>query len=273
MAGRRRGAVALLGCLALGALGVTPGEAALLAQYQLEEAPTNGASLADSSGNGNGATLTSTTASSVAGVVGNGINFGSDGYASTVAAIAPSGAGERTIDTFFNPLSNGGPQGQNAIFGYGNNTAGEYFQLTYENGASQGTGADGLFLRHWGGWIQFGSGLGLMDAWHHLAVRVNPGATDFNDVDVFLDGTALSVTAVSNASALSLGIATAETNLVIGASIANPLATRFNGSIDEFRIHDNALSNGEIAAQAAIPEPSAALLGALGLLALVRRKR
>ncbi|BCX48054.1 hypothetical protein HAHE_19620 [Haloferula helveola] len=51
------------------------------------------------------------------------------------------------------------------------------------------------------------------------------------------------------------------------------LDNSFNGDMDDFRIYDNALSAGEIAGLAAIPEPSVALLACLGLAAVVRRRR
>ena len=46
----------------------------------------------------------------------------------------------------------------------------------------------------------------------------------------------------------------------------------FNGVLDDLRVYNNALSASEVAALA-VPEPSIALLGAIGAIGLVRRRR
>jgi hypothetical protein len=51
------------------------------------------------------------------------------------------------------------------------------------------------------------------------------------------------------------------------------LDNAFNGDMDDFRLYNNALTAGEIASLAVIPEPSGVLLALFGLAALARRRR
>lgn len=179
----------------------------------------------------------------------------------------PSGASERTIALFFNQDTDNA--GQDKLFGYGTNVAGQALDISLEGG--------GIRLRHFGGNITYGSGLdfdGVDAGWHHLAVRVNASASTFADIDVFLDGNLLAVTGTGgggtgvalNTAASPFGIAT--TSIDTGGAIPNG----FDGSLDELRIYDNALTDQEIAALA-VPEPGSLALIVMGGAMLVRRRR
>lgn len=96
------------------------------------------------------------------------------------------------------------------------------------------------------------------NVWQHLAYTWNAGA-----VEVFING--LSVFTASS----GFSDETVE-QYTIGGNATD----FFNGRIDELKIHSGVLSQSQIIATALpIPEPAAALLGTLGLLALLKRRR
>ncbi len=98
-------------------------------------------------------------------------------------------------------------------------------------------------------------------AWHHLAMVSNGTTMEF-----FVDGVSKgSVAYAGNTSALD----------AIQLAGAYGDGRKQNVQIDDLGIWNEALSSTQIANFSinAIPEPSAALLGALGLLALLRRRR
>jgi len=228
--------------------------AAELAHWKLDESPlVDGMAIADSAGDPDDGTLVLGSATSEDTLFNRGIRFtwgGGTRAEVKVPGIVPSGAAERSFAAWIWP-SGPSDQGNNKIFGYGAPTAGNAFDVGYENGATQGTGSPGIFLRHWGGWIQFGDNVELADQFHHLVVRVNAGASTFADVQVFVDGVELPQVAeggggsaqVLNTSASGFSIAGSEPTPVPG----------FRGVIDEFRIYDHALSAQEIAELAVRP--------------------
>ena len=95
--------------------------------------------------------------------------------------------------------------------------------------------------------------------WHHLAYRAQG-----SNYEVFLDGSLVLASQVTNYT----GTLNSHTTIVIGRQGGEA----WDGLMDDFQVYDNALSNGAIAALA-VPEPSTALLGALSLVALLRRRR
>jgi hypothetical protein len=215
------------------------------------------------------------------GVFGEAYLFGGGANNLTTVPIStvPSGAAARTVSIWFNQSS---ALEQSKIWGYGAGTSGNAFDMSLEGG--------GVRLRHFGGNITYGTGLNFVDGvgdaagWNHLAVRVNanPAAdpianpSTFALVDVFLNGTQLSVTATASG---GTGVTLDTTDSVFGVgttSISDGGASTygFNGLLDELKIYDNALTNTEIASLAVIPEPSAtALIGLAGLALFLRRRR
>lgn len=103
-------------------------------------------------------------------------------------------------------------------------------------------------------------------AWHHLGITVADST-----LTLYVDGTARGTAAYTGSGSVS----------------AFQLASRFGdgtralaAEIDDVAVYDTALSTGQmnfLATNAAVtnpvPEPTATLLGALGLLALLRRRR
>jgi len=96
------------------------------------------------------------------------------------------------------------------------------------------------------------------DAWHHVAVTYSAGL-----FSVYLDYN-LVITAFDPAGDVRYD---ANSTFNVGGGSGRA----FNGLIDEVRFSDTVLSSNDFLR--AIPEPSAALLGALGLLGLLRRRR
>jgi arylsulfatase A-like enzyme len=178
----------------------------------------------------------------------------------TASAIMPTGTNPVTISVWFRQTAN---SGQNKLFGYGSSnldndaTTGEAMDLSLEGG--------GIRLRNYNGNITYGSGydfLGADSGWHHLAVRVDSGATTFHDVTLFLDGAPLGVSLDNTALADTLNIASSPLgvgNVGYDATLQNG----FTGLLDEMRIYDTALSDAEIQALAvAPPAPPVATINA-----------
>ncbi len=94
-------------------------------------------------------------------------------------------------------------------------------------------------------------------------------------------GSSINITTYINGQAAGAVLNSPNTNAtdfnVIGLNIGMHRAESraFDGQIDELMVFDNALSSTEVndLYLSQVPEPSAALLGGLGLLALVRRRR
>lgn len=163
------------------------------------------------------------------------------------AGIVPSGAAERTLTIWFNQARKTG--NQDKILGYGLGLPGKAFDISLENG--------GITLRHFGGNITYGSGYNFIDSgWHYLALRVNPGAKTFANVDVFLNGQQLPVSATSGGGT-GVALDTADSAFGVGTSSiseARAMEQGFNGWLDELKIYDRALSNQALENVDWIPE-------------------
>jgi hypothetical protein len=115
--------------------------------------------------------------------------------------------------------------------------------------------------------------------WHFVAVTV-PNAATFADIAWYAGVRGGSLSGDLNTITSALAIATGTGPLAFGDSI---LATGTNdrvpnGYIDDFQLYDEVLTSQQISflynnPGSVIPEPSAALLGGLGFLALLRRRR
>lgn len=114
--------------------------------------------------------------------------------------------------------------------------------------------------------------------WHMAATIIEAGDT-INTIQFYLDGDLVTTTGNNasttiNTSGTGPGGAFTPNEFFIGSS--GNTTGHFTGSIDDVRIYNTALSKSEldtIRAAMAVPEPSAALLGGVGLLLLLRRRR
>ena len=264
--------------------------AALIAHYTFDDIDTSGKTALDVAGSNDAAPTGANGGTGIttgqAGVIGQAFSFaGNDGapgagglpavesLLAVPAGVVPFGAAERTFAVWINQTGN---NNRNKVFGYGagnidgNGNTGESFDVGLEAG--------GVRNRNFNGNITYGSGLNLLnDGWHHLAVRVNPGATNFGDVDYFLDGVLL---APQNGSDPDLNdtLAIPDSPFGIGGTsvVGGINNSGFQGLLDDFRIYDNALTNSEIAALAvvpAIPEPTTAILALMCSVGLSVRYR
>lgn len=109
-----------------------------------------------------------------------------------------------------------------------------------------------------------------IDQWAHVAVVYSKTASN---CDLYIDGshvasnyTGYAISAHPTAEALSLG----------SYGRYTPSLNYYNGALDDFRVYNNALSAGEVAELATVPEPSSIVMLCAGLLGLVmayRRRR
>ncbi|MFD0894594.1 LamG domain-containing protein [Luteolibacter ambystomatis] len=102
---------------------------------------------------------------------------------------------------------------------------------------------------------------GFNGNWHHIAVTWNNGTvTSYVDGNVFALGSAATTFTDEAGTIFRIGSNSNNTDF-------------FNGRIDELKIYNTAMNVNQIRLEAvAVPEPSVALIGSLGLLALVRRR-
>ncbi len=113
-------------------------------------------------------------------------------------------------------------------------------------------------------------------AWHFITV-VMPAGGSFNDIAWYVDG---SSTNLNPGSASDVAVNTGIGPLVFGSSIniVDGFDATPNGFLDDFQLYDGVLTTSEIQflynnPGSVIPEPAAALLGSLGMLVLLRRRR
>ncbi|RYD46747.1 MAG: LamG domain-containing protein [Verrucomicrobiaceae bacterium] len=99
------------------------------------------------------------------------------------------------------------------------------------------------------------------NVWEHVAYTYNNG-----NIQVFRNGILVYspvATAFNN-----------ETSATFAIGMDAGYASFFNGRIDEIQIYDNAMTAANIVTAAStIPEPTAVVLGSIGLLGLLRRRR
>lgn len=226
-----------------------------LVAYSFDNGTVSATAVSDVSGNNRNGTLVASAdapATGEGGIFGESVRFASgdspQGVVNVPATAIPSGADPRTFSLWFNADEF---VGQNTLLGYGANSAGRGFEVGLEAG--------GIRLRHYGGNITFGQGFDFLNAdagWHHLAVRVNAGATTFAGVQIFLDGVSLPVVATGGGGTTTALNTTASSTLTLaGSSVVGsiPASSEYAGRIDEFAVWDTALISPQIITLAQVP--------------------
>lgn len=176
-------------------------------------------------------------------VIENLINAGTNGPGGN------GGVGNMTVMGWINLDTASGNQ---RIFGTGTSGLG---------GWGFGTSGSNLIFTTFGGADRRGTGGLVVGTWYHIAATY-----DDNSLDFFVNGTSVGTTNGPDAGKFTEEIGT---SFRVGAS-NNGVDQNF-GRYDEVKVFDTVLTAAEIQS-AAIPEPSTALLGALGALALLRRR-
>ena len=243
------------------------GRSDVIAYYQLEGKPTL-PTVPDSSTNGNDAAQNDIIYRSIAGPR---PATGWDGFDATNESYDFRGGGDISLGASAQAASELSTMTFSAMVRMDGNS------VIYE----AGTGTDNPFqIQHWNNsgykiYIKLGDGKArgfgqnvLSDAeWHHLVVTRN-GTNVLTDVAVYVDGVAMSQTALGTGS-----MSTADA-IRIGARADG--TQRADGGMDEVALFNTELSASDVTDlyNAAIPEPATmTLLGVGGLLALVRRRR
>jgi hypothetical protein len=157
------------------------------------------------------------------------------------------GTSPRTISVWFKlpTLTFGGrsPPPIMDIFGYGDQSAsGNKFQLAYENpnqtcGASSGLGVDVQNARQTFTWA--GADLN----WHHLAAVLPSGATNANQILVYLDGALMTSASCTSSNQV---LSTTNTQMAIGLGANSGGSVLFTSTLDEGRVYNRALSASEV---------------------------
>lgn len=110
--------------------------------------------------------------------------------------------------------------------------------------------------------------------WHHLAIVVPVDGAIVNNVLWYFDGGTLGGGSQGTFSGSTTGIATGDGPLRMGDGYQD-LGRDFKGSLDDVHLYDSALSAGEIASLAAIPEPATLGMVAVfgGAILFIRRNK
>lgn len=273
----------LCGLTVLGLALTSTSHAALVGYWRFNEGV--GTTAVDSSGNGYNASFSAGTQN-----VQNGWSGGATTSPSNVPPAATPGVGDNAMDDLgFNShadvtaaafiatmsvapaftlsmwinLNTGGAWPNMFAFMNGNNR--QWF-------TQLGNGGDTNMYSYFAGpnyTIGGGAGSPTQDAWHNF-VFTQDGTT----YKVYRDGSPI----YSTASTVKIGTFTSFQ--IGGASYNNGTFTSIEGSIDEVAVFNNALTASEVTAAYnngvplnLVPEPTAALLGGLGVLSLLRRRR
>jgi len=202
---------------------VDPGDANMVGAWNFNEG--NGTSTADASGNGRTGTIVEATWD--AGIQGSALLFGETAYVET-GYTGITGTGSRTYTAWIKTV-----EADRTIMSCGLNTTGNKWRIRLDP-----TG--GLRVEVNGG-FHYGQAFLADDEWHHTAVTLaDDGTPDVSDTLLYVDGQPETTRAIQSTAMdtdptgeFRIGMATYDT---VG----------FIGLIDDVRVYDRALSDGEV---------------------------
>lgn len=208
-----------------------------------EVVDANGATVVDLSGNGNDGTIVGDdVVIGVPGVANEALQFPGDRTRDRVevaAGVVPVGAAERAFSLWFSQVGIAANNNQPKLIGYGARAAGQALDVSLEGG--------GIRIRHWGGNITYGSDfdfVGKDAGFHHLVVQVRAESGTFEDVEIYLDGQKLAVTATGGGGT-GVPLDTQDSPFAIGSGEND---RDFVGILDEVQVYNRPLSEDEIMA-------------------------
>ncbi|MDC0270086.1 LamG domain-containing protein [bacterium] len=239
-----------------------------VAYYQFDEtsgttALNSGSSGATQNGTHAGGTLT-VGQTSAHPFLGTAYDF--DGGFVTAAAI-PTGLSEWTMEAWINTRAGSGTVLSNDAGGWNDDAI---IGMSPEGGISGvAAGEFGISQQSAPGGPRDGVGATVAsDEWHHVAMT---GSASDSTMSVYIDGVLIASDTSPN---VNFNFGTSA-GLFIGSKRVTA-DSLFDGLIDEVAVYDSVLSTSDLAARAnfnPIPEPTSAILGGMGALILLRRRR
>lgn len=183
---------------------------------------------------------------------------GTDGYIGIESYNGISGTNARTVSAWFQTTA--GPY--QTIAQWGEDTTGNLWLVSIDRWGKMAVAAyeGGVY-----------SDAEVKDGqWHMVTAVLEQGESSSENIQLYIDGQLSSVPYEDTQCTIN----TLTNNITrIGAwENSNGLVRFFEGSIDDVRIYDRALSSNEILQLYNVPEPTTMGLLALGILALRRRK-
>ncbi len=209
----------------------------LVADWEFNDG--SGTSATDSTGNGNTGTLNGGSTWGV-GKTSGGITFDGTGYVTVASpSLIPVGSSPYTLSAWIKTTGTNG-QGIIGWGDYGTQSATNAFRLASYGDCNGGNGLDNYW---WGNDVVgcANNGTNLYDGtWHHVVTEY-----DGNARQIYIDGTL-----VTFDNPIPINV-TRDDNITIGATYLGN-SENFNGTIDNVRVYNRALSDPQIAALYAV---------------------
>ncbi|HML74453.1 MAG TPA: GLUG motif-containing protein [Anaerohalosphaeraceae bacterium] len=203
-----------------------------VALWKMDEA--TGMVVADSVGGHDGQVVNAAGTLWVAGQSNNALKLdGVDDYVDVAGYAGVMGTASRTCTAWIKATASGNVP---TILSWGNEANGQKWIVRVQGGGK-------LAVAVWGGYIQ-GSTLVVDGQWHHVAaVLVDDGSPSVNEIKLYVDGVAQTVT-YDTTQAIDTG---AGQNVQMGSVYSGTAQTRFFiGLLDEVRIYDVPLTGEQI---------------------------
>lgn len=245
--------------------------AALIAQYEFEGNADSSVNSPAANGTLNSASISNAVPASPAG--GSALDLNSNitpsGLVSnmTVNTGALTINGSYTVAMFIRVATNTTPTGGTGTI-FGNYQTAGPFQHNYLLRLNATNGVNFITRDSDGSTAQMTSSDLTLGTWYHLAATFDSVTAT---ATLYLNGASVGSQVMAGGTA-GFGGFPAQTTTGAGGFNTTGTSRGIDGFLDSVRVYDEALTPAEIAALA-VPEPSAALLGGLGVFALLRRRR